>query len=526
MELFSLQFVIFLAAALVAYYACGRVLGRGQWVVLLVASIVFYGLAASWPFVGLLVVVALITWGCGLACDKLEAASKAARKATKDRAEKKALRAQYDKRKTWVLVGGLVACLGILGYLKYWNVILFNFGLEPATNSLGIVLPLGISYYTFQSLGYLIDVRNGQVKAETSFWRHLLFVSYFPQLIMGPINKHDQVASQLFETHAADAHGIERGLMRLAYGVLKKFAISNMLIINVNAICNHVDPGMPGSVVVLGVLTYSLQMYADFSGGIDMVEGVSELFGIEMAQNFRQPYLSTSLAEFWRRWHMSLGAWMRDHVFYPLALTKPMQRFGKWTAAHMSKHVGRTLPACVANVVVFLVVGLWHGAEWHFLAWGLANGVIIALADLLQPTFQRMNELLHVNVDGLPHRVFAIVRTFLVVNFTRYFDCILDVGVSLLALRNTVFHFAPELYLPYLAQLGVESAGISRIAVAAYVVVAVVDILTERGMDVREKLLGWHFVFRLALYLAVGALVALSFAYGMNGGGAFAYANF
>ena len=529
MELFSLQFVIFLAAALVAYYACGRVLGRGQWVVLLVASIVFYGLAASWPFVGLLVVVALITWGCGLASDKLEAASKAARKATKDRAEKKALRAQYDKRKTWVLVGGLVACLGILGYLKYWNVILFNFGLEPATNSLGIVLPLGISYYTFQSLGYLIDVRNGQGKAETSFWRHLLFVSYFPQLIMGPINKHDQVASQLFETHAADAHGIERGLMRLAYGVLKKFAISNMLIINVNAICNHVDPGMPGSVVVLGVITYSLQMYADFSGGIDIVEGVSELFGVQMAQNFRQPYFSVSLADFWRRWHMSLGSWMRDYIFYPIALTKPMQRFGKWAKAKLGTHAGRTLPACVANILVFLMVGIWHGADWHYVGWGLYNGIIVAVSDLLAPAFRSLKERLRIADDATWFHVFAVVRTFCVVNVGRYFDCVKSLSDSFTCIHATLFNLAPVPFREALSLAGIEGAemfGISRIALVACIVIAVVSWHAEKGVDVRERVLGWHPVLRCCLYLGMAALVLYAFDFTTNGGGGFLYANF
>ena len=141
-------------------------------------------------------------------------------------------------------------------------------------------------------------------------------------------------------------------------------------------------PDIPGSVVVFGILLYSAQQYGDFSGGIDMVEAASSLFGVGMAENFRRPYFSVSLADFWRRWHITLGTWMRDYVFFPFALTKPMQRLGKWASERLGEHLGRTLPACVANILVFLIVGLWHGAEPHYVAWGLYNGVVIALADL------------------------------------------------------------------------------------------------------------------------------------------------
>lgn len=148
-----------------------------------------------------------------------------------------------------------------------------------------------------------------------------------------------------------------------------------------------------------------------FPGGIDMVLGVAQLFGIEMMPNFRQPYFSTSLGDFWRRWHISLGAWMRDYLFYPFALTKPMQRFGKWATGHWGKHFGRVLPAAVANLLVFAVVGIWHGPQAHYLVWGLYNGMVIALADLLEPAFKKMNTALHIPTESRTWHIFRILRT-------------------------------------------------------------------------------------------------------------------
>ena len=180
-------------------------------------------------------------------------------------------------------------------------------------------------------------------------------------------------------------------------------------------------PSWPVLWHLLAILLYSLQQYADFSGGIDMVLGVAQLYGIEMMPNFRQPYFLPRW-DFWRRWHISLGAWMRDYLFYPFALTKPMQRFGKWATSHWGKHFGRVLPAAVANLLVFAVVGIWHGPQAHYLAWGLYNGLVIALADLLEPAFKKLNTVLHIPTESRGWHVFRIVRTFIIVNIGWYFD--------------------------------------------------------------------------------------------------------
>ena len=529
MELFSLAFILFLIALLAIYFAIGRLAPKWQWVVLLIGSLVFYSIAGGWQSLAFIAETSLTTWVAGLALSRLDASCAEKRKAASDRAEKKAIKEAYTKRKRLVLIGGLVVCLGVLGYLKYWNVLLNYVGLEASTTSLGILLPLGISFYTFQSLSYLIDIYNAKYEPEKNYARYLLFVSFFPQLILGPINRFDLMATQLFEVHHADAERMRRAALRIGYGVFKKFAIANFLAGNVAAVFSNVDSSIPGSVVVCGIIMYSLYDYADFSGGIDMVLGIAELFGISMHPNFRQPYLSLSMADFWRRWHLSLGTWMRDYVFYPLALIKPMQSLSKWATKRFGKHIGRTLPPSIANILVFLVVGLWHGAQAHFLVWGFLNGFIIAVSDLLTPVYDKVNEKLRIPVHSLPWRIFCILRTFALVNFTRYFDAMERVQDGLICLYNTVFNFMPVPLETGLALKGVGYAnhfGYSGYTIFALVVVLIISILSEKGIDVREKVLGLPFLARLALYLLLGFVTVVSFFYDTTGGGGFMYANF
>lgn len=207
-------------------------------------------------------------------------------------------------------------------------------------------MPLGISFYTFQAVGYLIDCYRGRHPAEKNFARFLLFISFFPQLVQGPINRYGELEPQFMARHTWDWERTKRALFLFAFGAMKKYAISNLTSPTIAAILDVEDASsLTGAMALLAILLYSLQQYADFSGGIDMVLGVAQLYDIQMMPNFRQPYFSTSLGDFWRRWHISLGAWMRDYLFYPFALTKPMQRFGKWATKHGGKHFGRVLPA-------------------------------------------------------------------------------------------------------------------------------------------------------------------------------------
>lgn len=525
MQLYSLQFLGFVVVALAAYYLVGRYVKRGQWVVLLVASLGFY-LAAGWQNLFFIFLTSLSTWGVGLAFGKLDAACDAQRKQLKDRAEKKAVKQRFKHRKWLVLLGVMIVNFGVLGYIKYWNTLLGFVGAGDGVLASHLLLPLGISFYTFQSIGYTIDCYNGKTPPEKNYARFLLFVSFFPQLIQGPINRFDALGVQLYEHHSFDSYQARRALLLIGYGAFKKFAIADVLVNSVSHMLDFVDAGTPGSVIVFGVLLYTIQQYGDFSGGIDMVRGVSQLFGIEMAVNFRQPYFATSMADFWRRWHMSLGAWMRDYVFYPFAVCKPMLKLNKWGTEHLGKTFGRTLSACLGNILVFLLVGLWHGAETHYILWGLYNGIIIAAADVARPLFEWLNAKLKVNVESAGWHVWRILRTFALVNVGRVFDRLYDPQALATGWHNIVFNFNLGGFKTYLNLHPTFALTLCLVfAAVGCVLVFIVSVNKERGVDVTGKILEAPLVLRVLLYTFVFAMVVFSFTIAVQAGG-FLYANF
>lgn len=505
MGFLSLSFAGFVLVAIVTYYGIGLVAPRSQWAVLLIVSLLFYAFMADGYFFVPLLITACATWAGALAIER------------------------FPSRKRLVLFATLALCFIQLGYFKYWNTILYYLRVTPDHTGLGILLPLGISFYTFQSLGYLLDVYGGEISAEKNLARHLLFVTWFPQIIQGPINAYENTGAALFANRSFDVHAVFKGFLRFGYGVFKKYAIANTLLATENALFSNVGAETPGSIALYGVFIYSIQMYADFSGGIDMVEGISELFGIEMAQNFKQPYFSTSLSEFWQRWHMSLGAWMKKYVFYPLALAKPLQEIGRSAKKRFGRHMGRTIPPSIANVIVFFLVGLWHGAESHYLAWGIYNGVVIALSDLCTPLFKKLKAPLGTAMKTLPYRIFACVRTFLVVAVGRFFDRCVSVGAALLCLRNIFTNFMPMPFADALAGYGVDLSapcGFPFIAMLACAIVFAISLAYELGVDVREWLIGLNPIALAAILSIFALFVAFSFWYIPSEGGGFIYANF
>lgn len=528
MNLFSLEFLILLSVLLVLYYVVPK---RVQWVCLLVASIIFYAFSGveNLAFIG---ITSFTTWMAGILMSRLVRQFHTAKKSEGiTREQRKALKAITIRRKRAVLAATLLINFGILAYFKYWQTIYEGLmkALHPERGqvSLGILLPLGISFYTFQTVGYLIDQYKEAYEAEKNYFKYLLFVSFFPQMIQGPINRFPQMEGQFFKPHSMNWEKMKRALFLILFGLMKKYAIANLLVDAISVILDAPTADMPGSVIVAGILMYSAQQYADFSGGIDLVMGIAQLFGIQMMPNFRQPYFAVSLADFWRRWHISLGAWMRDYVFYPFALTKPMQRVGKWGMNHLGKHVGRVLPACIGNILVFFIVGIWHGAQSHFILWGLYNGIVIVLAELFAPVFVRWKETLHIREDSRGFHVFRVIRTFIVVNIGWYFDRIVDFGDCMLCFKNTITNFGLMQFYPKMSVLmtDVLSIKVIPIILLAICLVFIYSYLSEKQIDVFELLSKKNIVIRWGVYYAMLAFIQFSMSYATSSE-AFMYAVF
>ena len=452
MSLSVLLAVAFVGAAL--YYICPL---RFRWVLLLLLSYGFYltcGVSAL-PFI---LITTLTTWAGALKIGRIGESGKAylhEHKAELTAEEKKTRKAKTRSAQRIWFFAVLLLNFGVLAVLKYLNPVMAWGASLTGKNApaLGLVLPLGISFYTFQSMGYLIDVYNAKYAPEKNPAKFALFVSFFPQLIQGPIARFDQLESQLVEPHRFDLDNIERGLLML-WGLFKKKVIADRALPLVEAVFGN-QSAYGGAVIVVGVLFYSLQQYADFSGGIDITRGVARLFGIDLAENFRRPLFSTSLTDFWRRWHITLGAWMRDYLFYPLSLSKPFGKLGKFTRKHLKGKLGKILPTSLATFLVYFVIGIWHGANWRYVAFGFWNGGIITLSLLLAPYFLRWKQALRINDKSKGWHLFQLVRTNLLVFFGRYITRAPRFLTAVWMVKETFLHpNLPDLWNGTLMTLG------------------------------------------------------------------------
>ena len=495
------QLAAFGMACAAAYHIIPR---RVRWVVLLVASFGFYA-ARSLSGLPFILVTTLSTWLGALRIDRIAGAAKErlrAGKATLSAEEKKQIKANARSRERAWLFAVLVLNFALLAVLKYTDDVLGLAGRSP----LGLVLPLGISFYTFQSMGYLIDVYSGKYAAERSLPRFALFVSFFPQLIQGPIGRYDQLGRQLREPHDFDYDNMVRGLMLMLWGLFKKLVIADRALGLVDTVFSAPAGEYGGAACVVAVLFYAVQQYCDFSGGIDLVAGIAQLFGISLAPNFRRPYFSVSLADFWRRWHISLGAWMRDYVFYPFALTRPVAHLSKAAKGRFGAGFARALPAALGNLLVFLLVGLWHGATSNYILWGLYNGVILAFSALMEPVYKRMNARLPRLTASKGFTVLRVLRTFVIVNIGWFFDRCAH-GADALRMMGSVLTSWQGDQLALIPTLGVSPVDL-RVLGLATLLLFFVSLAQERGVQVREKVCALWLPLRWLVLLG-GVMVVL-----------------
>ncbi len=427
MTLTSLSFGLFVLAALFAYYLCPK---SYRWVVLLLASIAFYGIVC-FKYMPYIFITTVTTYVGALLIERMQTASKQYVKEHKQewtREQKSAYKDRAGRKRRWVLTGFLLLNFGILAFLKYFGffadsvtALLAALGLHVHSPRLGLILPLGISFYTFQAMGYLIDVYRQKVPAQKNLAKFALFVSFFPQIIQGPIGIYDKLAEQLYEGHDLKYNNIKFGFQLVLWGLAKKLILADRAVVLIHVICDDIS-AYSGTWILTAALFYAFQLYTDFSGGVDISRGVAEMFGITMAENFRRPYFSKSIGEYWRRWHITLGAWLKDYLFYPIAMSGAFLKLGRKSKARLGNHVGKVLPAGIATFITFVVIGIWHGANWKYVAFGVWNGAVIFLSNILEPNYKIWLEKLKINSERFFFRCFQMLRTFLIVLVGYYFD--------------------------------------------------------------------------------------------------------
>lgn len=430
----SYSFLAFLLILFLLYYIVPK---KCQWVLLLIAGYVFYA-HAGWECFLFIGVTTITTYGAGLLIDRNHNQQKAylaENKASLSKEEKKAYKEKQKNKRFALMVVCLVLNFGILAVLKYTNFAIANIngilemaGSEKVLAFQDLILPLGISFYTFQSMGYLIDIHRGKYSAQKNLFKFALFVSFFPQLIQGPISRYDDLEKSLFAQHAFDWHTISFGLQRILWGFFKKLVIADRMLIGVNALIGDTQT-YTGFYVFMGMLFYALQLYADFTGGIDITIGIAQTLGIPVQENFIRPYFSKGIKEYWRRWHISLGSWFTDYLFYPISVCKPMLKISKWSRKLLGEHIGKRVPVYAASIAVWFVTGIWHGAAWNFIVWGLGNCFFIMLSQECEPLYDKFHARFQVK-DKTWFKAFQIIRTFLLMSFLRMLDCYRNVPMT------------------------------------------------------------------------------------------------
>lgn len=524
----SLAFLLCFIVSVILYYLAPK---KYQWIVLLVVSLLFYHLMGVDNFLYVLITTVTLVIATGQ-MKKIEdetAAELLEKKGSISREEKKAIKANGKSRKRrWLVFGVIVTNLGILLVLKYGNFFIDNvnpilqyFGLD-GVNRLGLVAPLGISYYTLQSIGYALEVYRGKSAPERNPFKVLLFVTYYPQMTQGPIGRFPDLAPQLYAGHDFSYHNLSFGFQRILWGLFKKAVIADHLKPLVDTIFDGYATAN-GFTLFMGCIFMTLQIYADFSGYSDIVLGVSQVYGIEMMENFERPFFSKSLAEYWRRWHISLSSWFRDYVFYPASISKAAVSFSKCGKKLFSARIRKLFPVVLALSIVWFCTGFWHDASWRYIFWGVGNGVVIISAIILEPQFKKAKEFLHIKEDSWWWQGFSILRTFFIIALLKVFPAADNTAQSLGIIKRLFCNFTPvftrEVMVP-----GMETYELIYIAFGLLLFLCVSLIQTR--MPVRELLASKPFVVRWCVYfILIAAILGLG-VFNSNIVGGFEYAQF
>lgn len=374
----SINFALFLPVVLILYWLLEKKKLIYQNSLLLLASYFFYA-CWDWRFLFLLIFSTLLDYFTGL----------------------KMCRAGRQKSKKFWFWLSVTVNLGFLGVFKYYNFFIESFaelisqvGLQVNPWTLKVILPVGISFYTFHGLSYVIDIYKDRIKAERNFIDYSVFVSFFPLLVAGPIERATHLLPQIKKKRSFDYERSIDGLRQILWGLFKKVVIADFSAETVNAIFNN-SAHASGSTLVVGAIFFAFQIYCDFSGYSDIALGTARLFGIELLRNFAFPYFSRDIAEFWRRWHISLSSWFRDYLYIPLGGSK-----------------GSTWMKVRNIFIIFIVSGFWHGANWTFIVWGLLNALYIIPSILLSSNRSHLDVVAAGKLVPSFRELFSICLTF------------------------------------------------------------------------------------------------------------------
>ena len=409
MSIISLKFLLLVICLLFIYYIIPQ---KYRWIILLLGSIVFYYLSSSKLIIFICLSIISIFF-IGLKLTKYNEQIKALDKEQKD------LKNKYQKKKKRILLFGIVLNILFIIFTKYYNFTISNiniitgiFNIKPLEQTKILILLLGISYYTLEAISYIVDIYRGKYSASKNPFKVALFLLYFPKITEGPISRFDELSKEFFTPKKIDFNSITIGLDLIVLGLFKKMVIADRAGIYVN---NVFGKGLGGSTVIVAIILYTLQIYAEFSGCIDIVRGVSYLFNIKLPLNFKSPFFAKDVQEFWRRWHISLGAWIKEYVFYPISLSKMNMKVVMFAKKHFNNYFYKFISAAFPLLFVWLVNGIWHGASYKYIFYGMYYYIFMMIGLLIEPLSSKTRTKLKINVHII--NVIHIIRTIIIVIF-------------------------------------------------------------------------------------------------------------
>ncbi|MEA4917161.1 MBOAT family O-acyltransferase [Proteiniphilum sp.] len=463
----SIDFAIFLPIIFILYWFVTNKNLKLQNLLLVVASYIFYAWW-DWRFLSLIVFSTIVNYVIGI----------------------KLKNGENQRKRKVLLWTSIFVNLGLLGFFKYYNFFIENFisvfsffGTEIKANSLYIILPVGISFYTFQTLGYTIDVYKRKIEPAKDFIAFSAFVIFFPQLLAGPIERADNLLPQFYNKRTFDYSKTVDGMRQILWGLFKKIVIADNCAEFANQIFNN-SADMNGSTLVLGALFFAFQIYGDFSGYSDVAIGTSRLFGFNLMKNFAFPYFSRDIAEFWRRWHISLSTWFRDYLYIPLGGSR-----------------GGTRMKIRNTFIIFIVSGFWHGANWTFIVWGALNAIYFL--PLLLTHNNRNNLEIVAQGKSLPtgKEFISMLVTFCLTVFAWIFFRADNIGHA--------FDYISTIFSPSLFEIP-EFDGMKK-ALTVIMLVAIFVLIEWKGREGEYAIsnlgLKWKRPLRYAMYYAIIAVI-------------------
>lgn len=481
MSLVSLEYLILITAGSLIFY---HVKGKAQRFCMFALSMLFVLSFSIWAAVSV-ILASFIAWRAALWISGTE-----------------------DKKKRKVRTElGMILLIAQLFVLKYLPGLPWN----HASLFLKFAYPVGISYYTLMLIGYVLDVDWKRTPADSSFFSILLTSSWFPQIVQGPIGKVQEISAQMSQDRIFELHAFKYGLQRVLWGIFQKTVIADRIGLVINS---FFLPDRAGLDLIWGLILYSIQLYADFSGGIDIILGTSECFGIQLPENFRQPYFSATLGEFWRRWHISLGKWMKDYVFFPFSAGSFSQKLNrKLRKSGVTRKQAARVSIAIGNLIVFTLVGFWHGGKSKYIGWGIYNGIILAASALLEGWFIEIREKMHLR--GKLWNISRIFRTYVIVLIGYLFDCTEDAGHAWNAFLRV---FSPGFH-----GIGFSLSDLTILALAV-LSVFIVDLLHERNVSIRDSISSWSYGKQAVFWTVLIQIVAC--AGRVSSAGGFLYESF